>query len=167
MDVVFAKSLNSTFGSGKFKGFDELMTELFQKIENAMVENHQKQIEAESYPVALTSNTQKKYDFIEIKTHTQGETFSMHCPGTAHLSVNYIPQGVYDAVFDVYKNGNLIAEDVSSTKITFNENDEFSIVGKARDSYGYSSQVKFYVAIVAEESVEDLVKELIVLRPTL
>lgn len=160
MDVVFAKSLNSTFGSGKFKGFDELMTELFQKIENAMVENHQKQIEAESYPVALTSNTQKKYDFIEMKTHTQGETFSMHCPGTASLSVNYIPQGVYDAVFDVYKNGSLIAEEVSSTKITFNENDEFSIVGKARDSYGYSSQVKFYVAITAEESVEDLVKEI-------
>lgn len=160
MDVVFAKSLNSTFGSGKFKGFDELMTELFQKIENAMVENHQKQIEAESYPVALTSNTNKLYDFIEVTTHTQGNTFSMHCPGTALLSVNYIPQGVYDAVFDVYKNGSLIAEEVSSTKITFNENDAFSIVGKARDSYGYGAQVKFYVAITAEESVEDLVKEI-------
>lgn len=160
MDVVFAKSLNSTFGSGKFKGFDELMTELFQKIENAMVENHQKQIEAESYPVALTSNTKKLYDLIEMTTHTQGKIFSMHCPGTALLSVRYLPKGVYDAVFDVYKNGNLIAEDVLSTKIIFNENDEFSIVGKARDSYGYSAQVKFYVAIVAEESVEDLVKEI-------
>lgn len=158
MDVIFAKSLNSTFGSGEFKGFDELMTELFQKIENAMVESHQKQIEAESYPVALTSNTKKLYDFIEMTTHTQGKTVSMHCPGTALLSVNYIPQGVYDAVFDVYKNGSLIAEGVSSTKITFNENDEFSIVGKARDSYGYSAQVKFYVAMFAEESVEDLLE---------
>lgn len=160
MDVIFAKSLNSTFGSGKFKGFDELMTELFQKIENAMVESHQKQIEAESYPVALTSNTKKLYDFIEMTTNTQGKTFSMHCPGTALLSIKYIPQGVYDAVFDVYKNGSLIAEGVSSTKITFNENDAFSIIGKARGSYGYGSKVKFYVAITAEESVEDLVKEI-------
>ena len=78
MDVIFAKSLNSTFGHGKFKGFDELMTEWFQKIENAMVESHQKQIEAESYPVALTSNTKKLYDFIEMITLTQGKTFSMH-----------------------------------------------------------------------------------------
>lgn len=152
MDVIFSKALNSTFGNGQFRGFNELLGDQFKKIENAIEENTTKEINAKNTPAYLISDGDFVYDVFDVTTGTSGKTMTMPCGGNISVGVYYTY--VYTTEHDkysveVYKNGQLV-----TGQIKFNKGDVLNFVGKFRSIDNvWRDGVTFAVAIKARESL--------------
>lgn len=153
MDVIFSKALNSTFGNGKFRGFNELLGDQFKKIENAIEENTTKEINAKNTPAYLISDDDFVYDVFDVTSGTSGKTMKMPCDGNISVVVyykyTYTTENAKYSV-EVYKNGQLV-----TGQVQFKKGDVLNFVGKIRtanDGLWHDGET-FAVAIKARESL--------------
>lgn len=157
MSVIFSKALNSTLGKSDAKGFDELLAEQFNRIEDTIKEIVNKQIQSKQTPAFLLADKDFVYDVFDVTTGTEGKKITMPCDGNIFVNIahKYTFTTEPDSFYvEVYKNGEKIS---SYGRIQFKKGDELHFVGKFRGINDVLRDgITFAVQINAKESLGGL-----------